>query len=213
MSNPSISFTLLPDPVDGSPSGPITADAFARMLKALLPPSKLWRLDADSVLSLTLLASSDELVRVDGRGQDLLDEIDPRTTDELLPDFERMLGLVASGTDDQRRARVIALIIQRQRFRPVDFQTTLAPLLGQAPADVVVLEQSRAFAIAVGDDREIYRFFIYRDPTAPGSYDLAAAQAMVDRMKPSHTEGHVIESVSFLCDDASSLCDRDRLGV
>lgn len=213
MSNPSISFTLLPDPVDSSPTGQITADGFARMLKALLPPSKMWNLDPDSVLSLTLLASGDELVRVDGRGQDLLNEIDPRTTDELLPDFERMLGLVASGTEDERRARVIALLVQRQRFRPVDFQLTLATLLGQASADVVVIENSRAFAVSVSDDTQIFLFFIYRDPTAPGSYDLAGAQAMVNRMKPSHTVGFVIESINMLCDDPYSLCDRDRLGV
>lgn len=191
----------------------LSADAYARMLKALLPPGKIWRLDSDGVLSRIFLACGDELDRVDQRAQDLIREADPRTADELLPEFEAELGLVAEGTIDERRARVVALLLRRQRFRPVDFQQVLAPLLGQDAEDVVVLEQSRAFAILVGDDREIYRFYVYRDPGAPGSYDLSSAQELVTRMKPSHTEGHVIESIDFVCDSPFDLCDRDRLGV
>lgn len=213
MSHPSITLTLLPDPDDEPAGGPVNAEAYARMLKALLPPGRLWRLDADSNLSKVLLASGDELERIDQRGRDLIEESDPRTTDELLPDFERMLELSSDGTTNERRARVVAHLLRRQRFRPVDFQTALAPLLGQDAEDVVVIENTRAQAVAVGDEREIYRFFIYRDPLLPGSYDLAAAQDLVDRMKPSHTLGHVIESIGLLCDSPLGLCDRDRLGV
>lgn len=183
------------------------------MLKALLPPGRLWKLFPSSFLSKIFLANGDELERVDARAQDLIRESDPRTTDELLPEFERVLGITAAGTLDEQRARVVALWIRRQRFRPVDFQQVLASLLGQVPGDVVVIEQSHALAVSLGDDTEIYRFFIFRDPGAPGTYDLAGAQELVDRMKPSHTLGQVIESLDFLCDDPFSLCDRDRLGV
>jgi hypothetical protein len=189
------------------------AEAYARMMAALLPPSRMWRLDASAVLAKLLLASSDELERVDGRSADLIEESDPRTTDELLPDFERMFRLSSSGTLAERRARVVALTILRQRFRPVDFQTALAPLLGLAPADVVVVERTHAAAVAMGDPREIYRFFVFRNPALPGTFDLVAAQAVVDLIKPSHTVGTVIQSINFLCDDPDSLCDRDNLGV
>lgn len=189
------------------------ADAYARALKALLPPGRLWRLDAESIVTETLTACADELARVDGRAKDLLREADPTTTDELLPDFEAIFGLPATGTIDQRRARVVSRLVRRSRFRPVDFQNVLAPLLDVAPADVGVLEQSHATAVALGDARKIYQFFIYRNPALPGTPDFAAAQEMVDRMKPSHTLGQVIASVNFLCDDPNSLCDRDRLGV
>jgi uncharacterized protein YmfQ (DUF2313 family) len=189
------------------------ANAYARMLKQLLPPGALWRLDPDSVLSKLFLACGDELERVSERVRDLFEEVDPRTADELLPDFERLLDLPSTGTDAERRARVVALLVRRQRVRPVDFQQALALILGQAVEDVVVLEQSRAFAIAVGDDQEIYRFFVYRDPTEPGDYNLDDAQFVIDLMAPSHTKGHAIESIDFLCDDEFSLCDRDLLGV
>lgn len=190
-----------------------TAAAYARMIKALLPPGRVLRQDTDSVVHALALASADELVRVSGRAADLIEEADPRTTSELLPDFERELDLASTGTDDERRSRIVARTITRSRFRPADFQTVLAPILGLDPADVVVIENSRADAIATGEDRDIYKFYIYRNPSLPGSYNLTDAQDMINRMKPSHTEGHIIESDDFLCDDPYSLCDRDILGV
>jgi uncharacterized protein YmfQ (DUF2313 family) len=186
----------------------LTAAAYARMLSALLPPGKLWR-TVGSVLEKLLLGSADELERVDGRGDDLLDEADPRTATELLDEYERELDLDEAATTAERRARVVARLIARQRYRPADFQESLAPLLGQDAADVVVIETSHASAVAMGDVREIFRFFIYRDPTAAGTYYLDSAQELVDQIKPSHTAGHMIESVASLYDDPYSLYDRD----
>lgn len=181
------------------------------MLAQLLPPGRL-RKDADSTIYKVLLGAADELVRVSQRVVDLFREHDPAQTLELLPDFENMLALEAVGADDERRNRVIAALLRRVRFRPVDFQTVLAPLLVMEAVDVPVIERSRAFAILVGDDQEVYRFFIYRDPLLPGTPDLVTAQETVTAMEPAHTLGTVIESITFLCDDPFSLTDRDLLG-
>lgn len=191
---------------------PGSAEMYARMMAALLPPGRLWSL-LSSVLADLLLACADELARVHGRVNDLLTELNPATAAELLPDYEAELALSPATAIDERRANIVALLVRRQRFRPLDFQAVLAPLLAQPSAEVVIIERSRAFAIAVGDDREIFRFFIYRDPTLSGTYFLASAQAQVDRMKPSHTIGTVIESIDLRCDDPHSLCDRDLLGA
>lgn len=191
----------------------IAADGYARQFAALLPPGRTWKLLGDSKLQKLLLGIADEFARLDGRVDDLQAEAIPSLAVELLADYERELALPSDGTNAERQARIVARIIARQRYRPVDFQNALAPLLGQAPADVVVMERSAAFAASVNDVREIFRFFIYRDPAAPGTYYIASAQALVDKIKPSHTLGYVIESVSFLCDDPHSLCDRDLLGV
>jgi uncharacterized protein YmfQ (DUF2313 family) len=191
----------------------LSADAYARMLSALLPPGRVWRLVGESLLQPLLLGSADELERLDARAGDLLKESVASTANELLPEYEAELDLEATGTVDERRARVVARLIARQRYRPVDFQTALAPLLGLTPAEVVVLERTHAMAVALGDDREIFRFFIFRDPALPGTYYLASAQELVDQIKPSHTLGQLIESVNFLCDDPYSLCDRDLLGA
>lgn len=189
----------------------LAAAAYARMMTALLPPGRLWR-TVDGVLGRLLLACADELARLDARGDDLLDEADPRTADELLPEYERELDLEEAATDDERRARIVARLIARQRYRPVDFQEALAPLLGQDPVDVVVMERTHAFAVSIGDDREIFRFFIYRDPGVGGTYYLDSAQELVDQIKPSHTVGHVIESIAFKTGDPYSLLGRDLMG-
>ncbi len=188
-------------------------DTYARMLAALLPPGKVWRLLTGSVTSKLLEACGDELARVEARAGDVLRESDPSLTVELLAEHERELGLASDGTVAERLARVVARTVARQRYRPVDFQTALALLLGLDAEDVVVVERTHAIAVAMGDDREIYRFFIYRDPSLPGTYYLDSAQDLVDQIKPSHTVGYVIESVNFLCDDPYSLCDRDILGA
>lgn len=192
------------------------AAAYPRMLIALLPPGKAWVVLAGSLLEKLFEACADELARHEARVVDLVEEADPRTASELLPEHERELDLEtddATLTEADRRARVVARLIARQRYRPSDFQLALAPLLGQDAADVEVIERTAAEAAAMGDPREIYRFFVYRDPGLPGTYQLDAAQELVDKIKPSHTQGHVIESVDFLCDDPLSLCDRDLLGV
>jgi hypothetical protein len=75
------------------------------------------------------------------------------------------------------------------------------------------LERSVAFAASIGDAREVFRFFIYRDPSLAGTAFIASAQALVDEMKPSHTVGTVIESISALYDDPHTLYDRDLLGA
>lgn len=191
----------------------LDAAAYQRMLMRLLPPGRLWRMIGDGLLPLLMLGCADELERLDARAAALLNESVAALADELLPEYERDLGLDPVGSAADRKARVVARLLARQRYRPIDFKTALAPLLGQDAADVVVIETSHAEAVTMDDEREIFRFFIYRDPTAPGTYDIDGAQDLVDTIKPSHTAGHVIESVDFLCDDPYSLCDRDLLGA
>lgn len=194
-----------------TPASPV-AERYARMMQQLLPPGRIWKLIGTFLADL-FLGCADELARVEGRVNDMLNEADPSTATELLPEYESELDLETAATVEERRARIVARLIARQRFRPVDFQTALAPLLALDPVDVVVIERTHAFAVSLGDDREIFRFFIYRNPALPGTYFLASAQALVDKIKPSHTVGAVIESVSFLCEDPHDECERDLLGV
>ena len=44
-------------------------------------------------------------------------------------------------------------------------------------------------------------------------YFLDAAQELLDDIKPTHTAGHVIESIDALYDDPFTLYDRDLLGA
>ena len=71
----------------------MTAADYRSQLQALLPRGLAWAKQQTSVLTLLLLAWADELARVDLRCDDLANEADPRTTSELLLDWERVAGL------------------------------------------------------------------------------------------------------------------------
>lgn len=190
--------------------------AYARQMIDLLPPGRLWKLIGDTLLRCFFEAAGEELARAHERAQDLLRESLPDQAVELLPEYEEELALVPlpGETEAVRRARVVGLLVSRQRVRPSDYKQALAGLLVQAVADVDLRETSSAAAVASGHPREVYRFFVYRNPAlAGGPGDIGGAQALVDNISHSHVKGHVIQSVNFLCDDPYSLTDRDLLGV
>lgn len=187
-----------------------SALAYARMLAALLPPGRLWRLIGGGVLQKVLTACADELARVDARAMDLLRESVPTEADELLPDYERELGLPSTGTTAERQARVLARTIARQRYRPADFVAALEPLLGA----VTVIDTSHAQALLEDDVRLIYRFYVLRDPSQPGTFYTESAQDLVDAIRPSHTAGFVVEATPvFRYGDEHSLYGRDPMSV
>ena len=94
----------------------LAAPAYTRHLKALLPQGAAWDLEAASVTSQLLAAIAEELARIDVRARGLIQESDPRTCDETLPDWERVYGLpdlcVGTGqTEAQRRAALVARVV------------------------------------------------------------------------------------------------------
>ena len=86
---------------------------YVSFLKGLLPRGKAWNPSPSSVLDKLLNAMAEELARIDSRAsRDLLNEVDPRTTNELLPDWERVCGLPdpclgTTGTLADRRESVL----------------------------------------------------------------------------------------------------------
>lgn len=93
------------------------ADSYLDQLQALLPPGRLAR-DPNAVLTRLLGAFADGLARVHLRADNLVDEEDPRTTLELLPDYERVTSLpdpcLGPAPDiPTRRAQLSALMLLR----------------------------------------------------------------------------------------------------
>lgn len=66
---------------------------FTERLWALLPRGPIWEARAGSNLRKLLTALAQEPSRAYQRDQDLLAEMDPRTTTELISDWERVVGL------------------------------------------------------------------------------------------------------------------------
>lgn len=124
----------------------MTATDYLAQLQALLPQGFAWPREADAALTKLLLAWADELARVDGRAADLIEEADPRTTAELLADWERVAGLpdpcvealAGTQTTAQRRAALVAKL------------TTIG---GQSAAYYIALAASLGYTITVTEFR------------------------------------------------------------
>ncbi len=70
-----------------------SAEDYLEQLHALLPPGDALTKELDTDLSNILLVLADEFARFDARSEQLLTEIDPRTTTELIAEWERVTGL------------------------------------------------------------------------------------------------------------------------
>lgn len=71
----------------------LKAANYFQQLKALLPRGKIWDKSADSILGKLLSTFSEEFARIEQRVEDLVNESDPRTTSELLAEWENFAGL------------------------------------------------------------------------------------------------------------------------
>lgn len=87
----------------------VSAEGYTAQLQALMPLGRAWPRDADSALRALLEGLAQEFARLDARAEELLRELDPRGSVELLPDWERLLGLpdecsgIAATLADRRR--------------------------------------------------------------------------------------------------------------
>lgn len=174
----------------------LSVDAYARQLKQLLPRGRLWKLEPTSWLSKLLLGISEELARIDARGEDLLDEWDPRTATETLEDWERLLSITpaAGAALTDRRVAVAAAYAAQGGATPAYFEA-LAASLGIAAtvvetADpsvwqlvVDVSESSAPWAVVT----TYFRVGTSRVPDRLGDVTMAEFEEIINRAKPAHT--------------------------
>lgn len=91
----------------------LTEQDYASQLADLLPVGAAWPREPDSKLARLLAGLAVEFARVDARGDELLAESDPRTTYELLSEWERVEGLpdectVPGGSAAARREALLS---------------------------------------------------------------------------------------------------------
>lgn len=109
-----IYFEGLPLATQAPPPAPSkTAMAYARQVFALLPTGPAWPREAGTWLYRFVQGFVEEFARVHARVEDLLREMDPRTTIELIGEWETMVGLpdpciTAPQTLQARRDAVVA---------------------------------------------------------------------------------------------------------
>lgn len=122
----------------GSLDGP--AQDYVTVLLQLLPNGFAWAIKQDPFFLALLRGLSREAARVEGRAIDLIAEADPRTTTELLSDWERVYALpekcgTPPATIEGRRAALHAKMSARS-VGNVPFFLELAANLGFPDAQV-----------------------------------------------------------------------------
>lgn len=129
---------------------PGIAEDYRQLLASLLPPGLIWPRDAESVLGRLLMALAEELARIDARAEDLINESDPRTTFELLSEWEVAYGLPdkcsgLSASLAERRAAVHSKLTKTGGQTPAFF-VELALGLGS----VITIEEFEPFTCGAG---------------------------------------------------------------
>lgn len=190
-----------------------SVEQYRDQLMALQPPGLALPVDLDSNWAALLEAIAEELARVDARGDDLLDEADPRVTYELLADWERVAGLPdacaplndtverrrnallgkLTGTGGQSREYFIALAaslgfqVTIDEFDPFDVNDTV---------DDSIFGSDWRFAWRVNAPGNTVAYFNVgsgvNEPLADWGNDLL--ECAIDARKPAHT--HVLFAYS-----------------
>lgn len=97
----------------------MTATAYRKQLQALLPFGIVWPRRPDATLTKLLDGIAEELARVDSRADDLLSNAFPAGALEMLPDWERIVGLPdacsteLANTIAERRKNVVSKLTER----------------------------------------------------------------------------------------------------
>ena len=170
---------------------------YTEMQQALLPQGRAWSRDPSSALTALLAARSIGLAAVDASCDTLLAEADPRTTLQMLPDWERNFGLPdpAIGSPPTVAARQQALVAKMsfQGAKSRAWFIALAASLG-FEATIEEFRPFRAGQGAAGDAittdpwRYAWRMVVMTTPElTAGSFQGLSLQAQVRRFAPAET--------------------------
>lgn len=117
-----------------------TLTEYLQQLKQLLPRGALWAgLSNDVTFQAYLEGEAAEKVRIDNRAFNLLIETDPRTTFELLPEWEKFAGLPDPCLGE------LGSLEQRQ----LNLHTKLTTVGGQSRAYYIDLASTLGYAITI----------------------------------------------------------------
>lgn len=119
-----------------------TPDQVLDELRALLPGGWAWPDGPDSGIAALLAPHANALSRLEGAADALLEQTDPRAADELLPDYERVLGPDPAGRYAVWRALDERRRIAYQRWTGIG---------GQSIAFFVALAASLGVAISIAE--------------------------------------------------------------
>ncbi|MBX9596003.1 MAG: DUF2313 domain-containing protein [Roseomonas sp.] len=139
----------------------MTRDDYLALLQALLPTGAALPREADSVVTALLGVPAAELARIEAAAADLLEEADPRTTVQLLAEWEAEFGLpddcdlATAATTEERRAALLARITG-QGGQSATYFISLAATMGYPGATVEEFPIARIGRSRIGDSLNSY---------------------------------------------------------
>lgn len=172
------------------------ADYLAQLM-ALAPQGAAWSRENGTTLRGLFEGMADELARIDGRGDDLMEQTDPRAVTEMLDDWERAFGLpdacvTAEPTPDGRRLALHRKVASLGGQTGAYF-VGMSALLGYL-TDVEEFSPSRLplrlpFRLAGRPWAFAWRVAIYGplELTEDPIYASADIECVIQRLKPAHT--------------------------
>ena len=129
----------------------VDREAYVEQLEAMLPKGRAWPRGRGTVLHALIQGLATQLHDIDTDATGLLTEIRPSTTVNLLPDWERVMGLPdecsnLGSTIQERRAAVLTKLVSRLGMSAEDYKA-IGRTFG-VEIEVEELDQARAEAIA-----------------------------------------------------------------
>ena len=183
-----------------------SAEHYRTQLIALLPRGIIWESEAGSVLYNVIDAIAQQFARVDSRLTQLIEETDPRTTSEMLTDWERAYGLPDACTDEvdtiAERLNVLYQKVtatggqSRQYYIDVaaalGFEITIdefRPFTVESNVDYALYSTQSRFYWRVNAPEETVRYFTVDSSAAEPLSDWGneILECVINRLKPAHT--------------------------
>jgi uncharacterized protein YmfQ (DUF2313 family) len=168
----------------------VTSNQYLDQLKRLAPPGRLWAIPVGSLIEKVFLAIADGLARAQTLLETLPSESDPRTTSQLLPEWEKVTGLPdgcipSGGTTQERRNAIVARLISTGGAS-VPYFTQLAATYGYSiTIDFPALHTWRVSTpTTIGITRANCRSKCI-DPLRTWGNDQL--ECLLNRVKPAHT--------------------------
>lgn len=185
----------------------LAAADYYNELAGLLPPGPAWDTLNPSTLTVFLDAWSQEFARIQAHADQLIEEADPRTSNELLTDYERIFGLPTdcmTGITQTLQQRHNALVAQMTGTggQSISYFINLAASAGYTVTITEFTASTVAMTVAdtiVGSDwatawqvnaaLNTVTSFLSTSlvSEALGSWGNTQLECLINRFKPAHT--------------------------
>ena len=167
----------------------MNAAGYGQMLRGLLPQGDAWRAEPGSHLGNLIDALAEECARIHGRALALIEESDPRTTTELIGEWEKSVGLPGRCAQPQtlegRRAALVAKVTSNSS--PTEARAHfLAALAGY---EIVITKYWEPYT-CVSYCNALFYSDVWRsvwDVTTESGAEDALLRCLIEDMDPEHT--------------------------